>query len=439
MDPSPFALSTKVARTPPQQIALSPTPLAPTKPKALQQHNTRSTSYQQKTNKPPSNELQPPSTYSDFTEALNNIRNIASELKVQGANINIRARLFEAIDSTIAKVNDTAPQQEYLTNENRITNIENDIREIKKALLDGTTSDKPKTWAQAISSTIPSPVVTNVQIDIAKREKMEKIKLAKAKTELIISLRSATDETQKTLEQMTEQALTEQIQSSIREHIPNSTGTPILNVSKVNRYILKIQCNTEADKERLASFNWEQYFNGAKQIKPTYGIVVHGVSKKDLDITNLLKVKEQLEEKNNITIFKVMPLMKQPRNPFAPTHSIVIFTETPIQANKCITDGILIDYQRYPANRFVPQYQITQCFKCYRYGHRAEACNTHLTSCGKCSENHLTKECLSNTETLCCILCKGPHPAWSHECPRREKKIDRLKLLRATTPDTFSC
>jgi len=202
---------------------------------------------------------------------------------------------------------------------------------------------------------------------------------------------------------------------------------------------LKIQCNSEAEKEILADLKWEEFIQGAKQVKPSYGLVIHGVSKKDLDITNLTEVKKQLEEKNDITISKATPLLKQPRNPSAPTHSIVIFTETPMQANKCLEDGILIDYRRYPATRFVPQYQIIQCFKCYRYGHRADSCDQQLSSCGKCSKNHRTKECSSNNEAHCCILCKGPHPAWSHECSRRQKEIDRLKLLRATIPDTFPC
>ena len=423
VDLSPFAPSGKVTRTPPQQTTLSPIPSAPAKPKASQQYNTR-------------NEPQTPSTHSDFTKALNNIRNIASELKVQGANIDIKARLIQAIDSVIVKVDNTSTQLEHHNEISRISNIENDIKEIKKALLESPTS-RPKTWAQVASSGTHFSVSTDIQIEMAKRERMERIKTDKAKTELSISLRSATDETQKKkLEDMTEQAIAEEIQSTVRKHVSDAAGFQILKVSKTNRSILKIQCSTEADKEKLASLDWEHYIKGAKQIKPMHGIVIHGVPKQDLDITSLSKAKEQLEEKNNIIISKVMPLIKQPRNPFAPTHSIVIFTETPMQANKCIIDGILINYHRHAANRFAPQYQIMQCFKCHRYGHRADTCNAPA-SCGKCSEKHTSKECFN--KELCCVLCKGSHLAWSHECPQRQKEIERLKLLRATLPSTFPC
>ena len=56
-------------------------------------------------------------------------------------------------------------------------------------------------------------------------------------------------------------------------------------------------------------------------------------------------------------------------NPMARHNSFVIQTHDAEAANKCLKQGIYINYHLYPTEKHTPQYQITQCFKCQGYGH----------------------------------------------------------------------
>jgi len=128
---------------------------------------------------------------------------------------------------------------------------------------------------------------------------------------------------------------------------------------------------------------------------------------------------------NNIDVQRVSSLMKKPWNPSAPTQSIVIFPSSAKEANAVLTDGIRLERMNevthlkegrtYDAERYNPQHQIKQCFKCQAYGHKAEAC-TRTTTCGRCADEHETRTCTAEFNK--CTHCKGDHPAWHHECPR---------------------
>src|SRR5947207_10611870 len=94
--------------------------------------------------------------------------------------------------------------------------------------------------------------------------------------------------------------------------------------------------------------------------------------------------------------------------------SIVVYLNDYHTSNKCILNACYINYLHYSTERFVPQFEITQCFNCCEYGHRAANCKRN-SRCGKCARKHNTKEC--NSTTVQYIHCKGPHEAWRHECP----------------------
>jgi len=93
--------------------------------------------------------------------------------------------------------------------------------------------------------------------------------------------------------------------------------------------------------------------------------------------------------------------------------SVIIFTEDPHAADKCIKLGFFINSLRHKAEKYAPQLHITQCYNCYDYGHHATYCK-RKTKCGNCaSEEHPTAECQS--EEHCSCGCKGPHPAWTQD------------------------
>ena len=147
---------------------------------------------------------------------------------------------------------------------------------------------------------------------------------------------------------------------------------------------------------------------------------------------------KQLEGENNMkleTIVKITPLRRRKNHDSVKLHhSIIVYMNNQHTANKSITNGFHVDYLHYAAERFTPQYQITQCFNCCDYGHRAKECKRH-SRCGKCGEKHNIKECQSTI--VQCFQCKGSHEAWHPQCPARIAEKDRLEELMGNTSCLF--
>ena len=97
--------------------------------------------------------------------------------------------------------------------------------------------------------------------------------------------------------------------------------------------------------------------------------------------------------------------------------SLVVFVTDPESADHCIKHRIYIDQQRFPAEKYTPQFQLVQCYKCQKFGHHATTCRSLHDVCGKCSERHSTAQC--NSEGHKCADCNGEHPAWDQGCPKR--------------------
>ena len=93
------------------------------------------------------------------------------------------------------------------------------------------------------------------------------------------------------------------------------------------------------------------------------------------------------------------------------------------------------------------RYNIKRCYNCQTYGHYAKDCPTkEVPVCGKCSEQHNTRDCTSVTSK--CINCMidncddYEHPTFSIKCPslikeqnQLKKKLDnaRLNVMRLIT------
>ena len=195
---------------------------------------------------------------------------------------------------------------------------------------------------------------------------------------------------------------------------------------------LKIRCATEKDAEELRDLQSEKALEGTAVVKAQYGIVVHGVPKYDIDpgIDKQDDMKSRIENNNESLMAKRVALLKKrARNPAATTQSIVIYMENPKEVDSCIMAGINIEHRYHQAERYLPQCQITQCFKCQGYGRSADVC-TKQTTCGKCGQQHETKSCRNENEIPQCAGCKGSHAAWHHECPIRQRESQRVEAMK---------
>ena len=177
---------------------------------------------------------------------------------------------------------------------------------------------------------------------------------------------------------------------------------------------------------------------GATAVKPEYGVVVHRASTSYLDLNNQKQAKEYFKEKNgkDLQITRITPLLRKPRNPDAPSQSVIVFVEEAEQADNLIRRGAKVGHRQLGAQRYTPQAQLKQCFNCQGYRHKAVVC-TRKARCGRCSEEHQTKEC-KDPATLKCALCGGKHHAWAEECEKRKQEIARLQEMRDTVPITFN-
>jgi len=169
-------------------------------------------------------------------------------------------------------------------------------------------------------------------------------------------------------------------------------------------------------------------------VKTEYGIVIHGVPKHLME--NIEEFMANIECANRIKVKRIAPLIKNARNPNAPTQSIEVFTESPEEANACIDDMVIIERRLYNSERYIPQCQIKQCFNCQAYGHKADICKKK-PKCGKCAQEHETRNCTS--EEVKCVNCKEAHFAWHHQCSCRQEIVQNMETPRPNIPSKFPC
>jgi hypothetical protein len=64
---------------------------------------------------------------------------------------------------------------------------------------------------------------------------------------------------------------------------------------------------------------------------------------------------------------------------------------------------------------YLPQHQLTQCYNCHQYGHRAASCK-NPPQCGQCkSTDHKANKCNIEPMQFKCCNCDGNHEAWNKD------------------------
>lgn len=83
---------------------------------------------------------------------------------------------------------------------------------------------------------------------------------------------------------------------------------------------------------------------------------------------------------------------------------------------------VYLHHLRTEVERFV--FPVTQCSRCWRFGHIVKMCPSNKIRCPKCGDDHPNCE----TDKFQCINCSGDHISLDKTCPvyEREKKIRYL-------------
>lgn len=387
-----------------------------------------------------------------LTDANDQLMKAIEMLKTQrtsGENLTIKNAVITILEKLALTNQPLAlprPPQDS-TEGQRISNVENDVKEIKETMHELKTmlaANKPL-WSTiaASSQTKEGSTRAQIQLETAKREMLEQAREARAKTTVTLTFRNASESVYMALENTSDAAT---LQRAINESTAKSIT--IRKIQKLSGKLLKIHCHNEDDAKHLREIEWEKTITGVTLAAQEYGMVLDGVPINILDARTASQkdMRELIQRTNNINVQRVALLTRKPRNPNAPTQSIIIFTNVSKEANEAIEDGIRIEIKNeetheivgrlYAAKRYNPQHQIKQCSRCQAYGHKAEACTRTIT-CRRCAQQHETRTCIMETNK--CTHCSGTRPAWHHECPRRIKEHEKLRVLIATAPTLFPC
>lgn len=170
-----------------------------------------------------------------------------------------------------------------------------------------------------------------------------------------------------------------------------------------------------------------------------YGIKVCQVQNQAQAITDIYKQNPRLE--GVVEIVRVAFTKRLLKSGWA-TGPLIISVTEPEQANRLIDAGLIWSYELYNCEPFVGDCVVTQCFKCYQYGHVGHKCY-NIQRCGFCAgTGHATNDCQGREDNMKhqCVQCKGKHPSWDRSCPVRAGRVEAAQAAYNTRPTRYqSC
>ncbi|XP_045453473.1 uncharacterized protein LOC123662714 [Melitaea cinxia] len=191
----------------------------------------------------------------------------------------------------------------------------------------------------------------------------------------------------------------------------------IVNVSKVkyiNPYKIRITFDTEFSAEKFLAcqvfkdLGWR--CQKSWEVGISYGII------KNID-------KELSEEELihsllcDIEVLAVQRLNRRADDGWVPSETIKLTFKGPNIPKYVYLLDLRIKVEQYI-------FPVTQCSRCWRFGHTAKMCPSNKIICPKCTRNH--PNCENNN--FMCINCKGNHMPLDKICPifKKEKRIREI-------------
>ena len=257
-----FARSKIMARTPPQAATLPASGCAAGKHKLLD--FTESENDESDMDENPGNSNK---TYSckaqegelGIIQALRQARDKLSKQKTSGQCLTIKTEVIADLDNIIdgmLKVphncNPSASEPKDPASTDRIAAMESDLQEIKTVLKSmHPTMNKKKTWAQVAAE--GGVAGQERSLERTKRERLEKHRIEKAKTEVVITTHNASEKVKKQLADLNEEGMTKDMQDIVKQ--VGLEPSLIYAVRKSPNQGLRIQCPSENDVEKLCKLD----------------------------------------------------------------------------------------------------------------------------------------------------------------------------------------
>lgn len=211
----------------------------------------------------------------------------------------------------------------------------------------------------------------------------------------------------------------------------------VLAAAQLKSGDIRITTSDIETAETLRNYReWVPIFGAsATLVVPTFGVMVHGMPTKSMQIEKQEEMIERLTADNAVNIPNMAPtyIGWLTKGTAGKRHSTIVveFGEAK-HANAAIDGGICWDGQILGCQRYDRACRVKQCFRCHKYGHIGNQCQAPHQLCGNCASSHATKECPSK-EVKKCAACSGKHSAWDVKCPDRKKELQRVEVAKLTS------
>jgi hypothetical protein len=316
--------------------------------------------------------------------------------------------------------------------------IVNTVKETVTQALQGTTGNATISYASVVGT--PSPETNRIS-EIQQQNLERKVQRRREENKLNVTLtaQNADLDTKEKLAQQSHAEIAAQLQQTVESQVKANPPT-IPGIQKLKSKDIRIHCKTEQEAEELRNLQWDKHYKGLTVRQPKYGLVVPGISTEMINPQELQdpELVKQLEDQNKEIGLKIleMKILQRKLEDDARKFSLVIFVSQPGMANKGIKHGIYYNYERFTTvEKYTPQMQLIQCYKCTQLGHHASKCRNQQQVCAKCSDHHSTSECQSEIHK--CALCKGEHQAWIKNCPAKIKARQNLTIRKRESSPYF--
>ncbi|XP_045762974.1 uncharacterized protein LOC123865785 [Maniola jurtina] len=192
--------------------------------------------------------------------------------------------------------------------------------------------------------------------------------------------------------------------------------TDVTRIRYVNPYKVRIQFSNIESAEKLVSCN--TFLEKGWRIQKTYEVgISYGIIRNvEIELPEE-EIKENIRTEHELVSVKRLMRRNDDETGWLPSETIRLgFKGTAVPSYVYVCD------MRIQIEKYV--FSVTQCTKCWRFGHSKNNCPNKKIVCPKCTGNHDNCE----TTNFKCVNCSGPHWSLNKSCPiyKKEKKIREI-------------
>lgn len=207
-------------------------------------------------------------------------------------------------------------------------------------------------------------------------------------------------------------------QFTIAKLLKNNNINNIEGAKYISPYKIRIDLLSDIDAEKLINCKefiekgWRIYRAMEKDV--SYGVIKNV----DLDLSEDV-IRESIVCPDQFEVLSVLRLLRRSTSSgtgWTPSECVRLCFKGAYMPPYVLVDSLKIKVDPYV-------FSVTQCAKCWRFGHMTKRCPSSKIICPKCSGNHANCE----TTTYKCINCEGNHMALSKICPSYLKQKKKLE------------